>query len=120
VQRWLDAYVHAWETYDPGEIGALFTEDAAYFGHPYEPPMRGREAIIADWLDPARRDPPGSYSGRYEPVAVEGQVAVAHGRSSYLGTDNGKPPTEYDNIFTMRFDDAGLCAEFREWYMERR
>ncbi len=28
VQRWLDAYTHAWITYDPGEIGALFTDNA--------------------------------------------------------------------------------------------
>jgi hypothetical protein len=30
VQRWLDAYVDAWRTYDPAAIGALFAEDATY------------------------------------------------------------------------------------------
>ncbi len=30
VQRWLDAYVQAWTTYDPADIGALFAEDAVY------------------------------------------------------------------------------------------
>ena len=120
VQRWLDAYAHAWETYDPEEIGALFSEDAEYFGHPYDPPVRGRAAIIDDWIAPERRDAPGSYSGHYEPVVVEGQTAVAHGRSRYFEVEGARPPTEFDNIFMLRFDDAGRCAEFREWYMERR
>jgi hypothetical protein len=34
VQRWLDAYTHAWITYEPDEIGALFTDAAEYRWHP--------------------------------------------------------------------------------------
>ena len=30
VQRWLDAYTHAWITYEPDEIVALFTDAAVY------------------------------------------------------------------------------------------
>ena len=41
--------------------------------------MRGREAIVAAWLE--RRDPPGTYQGCYAPLAVDGDVAVARGRS---------------------------------------
>ena len=29
VQRWLDAYVAAWASYDEAEITALFTDDCA-------------------------------------------------------------------------------------------
>jgi hypothetical protein len=36
VQRWLDAYTHAWMTYDPDEISALFTDDAEYRWHPWD------------------------------------------------------------------------------------
>ncbi|HEX6709524.1 MAG TPA: hypothetical protein VF068_04270 [Rubrobacter sp.] len=46
VQRWIDAYVDAWHTYDPAAIGALFAEDATYAYHPYdegEQVVRGRE-----------------------------------------------------------------------------
>jgi hypothetical protein len=35
VQTWLDAYVDAWRTYDPGAIGELFGADARYAYHPY-------------------------------------------------------------------------------------
>ncbi len=120
VQAWLDAYVHAWETYDPAEIAALFTEDAACYYHPYDEPVRGREAIVASWIEPRRRDAPGTYAAHYEPLAVEGPIAVAHGRSQYFEPDGTTLKTEFDNLFVLRFDESGRCAEFREWYMERR
>lgn len=119
VQAWLDVYVHAWETYDPGEIAALFTEDAMYSYHPYDEPVQGREAIVASWLAPEGRNAPGTYSAHYEPLVVEGTMAVAHGRSQYFEPDGKTLKTEFDNIFIMRFDEHGRCAEFREWYMKR-
>jgi hypothetical protein len=27
---------------------------------------------------------------------------------------------EFDNIFLIRFNDAGECTEFREWYMQKK
>jgi SnoaL-like domain len=120
VQRWLDAYVQAWLTYDPQAIGALFSEDAAYYYHPYEEPVRGREGIVASWLEPDRRDAPGTYNAHYEPVVVEGDTAVTNGRSRYFETDGTTPRTEFDNIFMLHFDTTGRCREFREWYMERQ
>ena len=53
LQRWLDAYVDAWRTYDPAAIGALFAQDATYAYHPYdegEEVVRGREAISLGYL----------------------------------------------------------------------
>ena len=35
VQRWLDAYVAAWASYDEAEITALFTDDCAYRYDPF-------------------------------------------------------------------------------------
>jgi len=52
VQRWLDAYNHAWTTYDPDQIGALFTDDAEYRWHPWDERddvARGRSQIVAGW-----------------------------------------------------------------------
>lgn len=120
VQRWLDAYVDAWKSYDRAAIGALFSEDAAYAYHPYDEPVRGRDAIVASWADEENRDMPGTYGGHYDPIAVEGNVAVASGRSQYFEADGTTLKREFYNLFVMRFDDSGRCAEFREWYMERR
>jgi hypothetical protein len=51
VAEWLDGYVRAWGSYDPDEIGALFSQDAVYAYNPFDEPVRGREAIVASWLD---------------------------------------------------------------------
>ena len=120
VQRWLDDYVRAWETYDPDAIGRLFSEDAEYRWHPYdEEGATGREAIIAGWTAADARDPEGTYEGTYEPAAVDGDVAVATGTSRYY-TDASRTTVEreYRNVFLMRFDDEGRCLSFVEYYMK--
>lgn len=112
VQAWLDAYVGAWRTYDPVAIGALFTEDATYAYHPWdegEELVRGREAIVANWLE--ERDPPESWEARYRPVLVEGDRAVATGTTSYADGDF------FCNLWVLRFDENNRCAEYVEWYM---
>jgi ketosteroid isomerase-like protein len=68
VQRWLDAYLDAWRTYDPAAIGALFAEDATYAYLPYdegEEVVRGCEAIVTDWLE--EQDEPGTWEASYCP-----------------------------------------------------
>jgi uncharacterized protein (TIGR02246 family) len=116
VAAWLDAYVAAWKSYDPDAIGALFSDDATYAYHPWDEPLRGRTAIVADWL--ANQDPPGSFEAAYRPLAVDGDLAVATGRSRYLDPD-GSLSREYWNCFVLRFDADGRCAELTEWFMKR-
>ena len=43
VQVWVDNYVEAWRTYDPAQIGDLFSEDALYYYSPFDEqsPVRG-------------------------------------------------------------------------------
>jgi ketosteroid isomerase-like protein len=108
LQVWLDAYVDAWRTYDPAAISALFAEDATYAYHPYDEGdevVRGREAIIADWLE--ERDEPGTWEASYRPRAV------AEGTTSYANGDF------FWNLWTLRFDDDNRCTEFVEWFMTR-
>jgi uncharacterized protein (TIGR02246 family) len=116
VAAWLDRYSQAWGTYDPDDIGALFSEDAVYFYNPFDEPVRGREAIVASWLEDP--DEPSTYEGRYRPVLVAGDQAVARGYSRYFDT-NGAVADEYDNLFLLRFDAEGRCTEYREWYMQK-
>jgi ketosteroid isomerase-like protein len=116
VAAWLDRYTQAWGTYDPADIGALFSDDAVYFDDPFTEGIRGREAIVASWLED--RDEPGTYEGSYRPVLVAGDQAVARGYSRYYDT-NGTVAQEFDNLFLLRFDGDGRCAEFREWYMQK-
>ena len=118
VDRWLADYVAAWKSYDREAIAALYAEDATVRYHPYDEPIRGREAVVESWFGVGEgapgQDAEGTYDAEYRPVAVDGDVAVVVGVSRY--TD---PPTVYDNCFVMRFEADGRCAEFTEWFMER-
>lgn len=115
VAEWLNAYVDAWKTYDPQAIGNLFAEDATYAYSPFEEnPIRGRDAIVAAWLD--NRDEPGTFDAHYKPIAVDGNVAVANGRSRYFEADGTEKV--FDNIFVLRFNNEGQCVEFCDWYMK--
>jgi ketosteroid isomerase-like protein len=119
VDQWLKAYVRAWETYDPDAIGALFTDDATYSYHPYDQPVVGRPAIVASWLKD--QDSPGTYEATYRPIALDGQVAVANGRSRYFKDSSRSELTkEWDNLFVIEFDGDGRCRSFREWYVPPR
>jgi ketosteroid isomerase-like protein len=119
VDRWLEAYVGAWKAYEPVRIGDLFTADAVYRYRPYGDEIQGREAIVTSWMedDP---DKPGTFDGEYRAVAVDEDVAVAVGTSTYLAEPGGEVEKIYDNCYVMRFDDDGRCREFTEWFMQRR
>ena len=127
VHAWLDRYVEAWKTYDRAAIGDLFSADATYRYRPSDDDgdvVHGREAIVRAWVEPdgdqSGRDEPGSYDARYEPFAVDGDRAVAVGWSRYW-TDERRSTLErpYDNVFLLRFDGDGRCAEFTELFMKR-
>jgi ketosteroid isomerase-like protein len=125
VDRWLQAYVEAWKTYDPDQIRALFSEDVRYRYHPYGEPEQGRDAVVESWLgeaggtDASTRDEEGTYDAEYRAIAVDGDVAVATGSSTYLVEPGGRVEKVFDSCFVMRFDSAGRCCEFTEWFMER-
>jgi ketosteroid isomerase-like protein len=126
VDRWLADYVEAWRTYDRDQIGALFTEDIAYRYHPYDEPIEGRDEVIKAWRaegdhpEAGTRDDPGTFDAEYRAVAVDGDVAVATGTSSYKDSADGPVARVYDNCFVMRFDSEGCCREFTEWFMQRK
>ena len=123
VARWLDEYVTAWQTYDEARIGSLFSEDAVYRYYPWsegDDDVRGRAAIVASWLE--EPDAPGTWSAEYRPWLVAGDRAVATGVSRYLAEDDGsggKVKREYHNVFLLRFDADGRCAEFTEQFQLR-
>jgi hypothetical protein len=116
VIDWLDAYVKAWESYSPEAIGALFTDDATYSYYPFEEPVRGRKAIVESWLKD--QNAPGTWEASYAPIAVDGNVAVAQGRSRYFkDSTRTELDKQWDNIFVIEFDESGRCSSFAEWFV---
>lgn len=119
AERWVEAYVAAWLTYDPQAIGDLFAEDAEYRYNPYDPPVTGRDDIVDSWL--AERDDPGTYHGDYRVYAVEDDRAVITGVTTYFEDEaRERIVAVYDNCFLVEFDDEGRCVSFTEWFIERR
>jgi hypothetical protein len=113
VRWWLDGYISAWSSYQPDEIAALFTEDVRYEPEPYQT-LTGRDAVVQDWL--RDQDPLRSWDAFYEPIAIDGWLAVATGVSRYYGAD-GEPDAVFHNVFLLEFDPDGRCRHYREWYM---
>lgn len=125
AQQWLDQYVAAWLSYDADAVGALFSDDVLYRYHPDGDPVVGREAVVASWLgepgapDDSARDEPGTYEASYTPVAVDGDVVVATGSSTYYTAPGGPVERVFDNCFVIRFDAEGRCRDFTEYYNQR-
>lgn len=118
VARWLDAYIAAWKSYDRDAILALFSEDVTYRYRPHGDEITGRNAIANSWLDDDPDDT-GTYDADYRVIAVDRDIAVATGTSTYLTEPGGPVDKVYDNCFVIRFDEDGRCAEFTEWFMQR-
>lgn len=114
LRRWVDAYVRAWTSNDPEDIGGLFTDDARYFTEPYADPWIGRDSIVAEWLE--RKDEPGGWTFRHEPFAIAGDLGFVRGWTEYVED----PPKRYDNLWVIRLEPDGRCSEFTEWWMKRR
>ena len=110
MQAWLDAYTQAWRSSDAAAIGDLFAPDATYAFHPYEEPVRGRDAIVAAWLQ--EPDEPASWEASYASSLISGQRAIATGETRYLKTGH-----VFSNLFELEFDVDGLCMRFVEWYV---
>ena len=109
VTRWITAYVRAWNSNDRDDIGALFSEDAEYSTEPYHAPWKGRERIVAGWLE--HRDEPGETTFEWTPVTITPDLAVIRGTTRY-------PENVFSNLWVIRLDGEGRCREFSEWWME--
>lgn len=118
LRDWLDRYEAAWRTNDPAQIRALFTDDAVYRWHPWETgadAAHGVDAIVTAWL--AEPDDPGSWQLRSEPLAVDGDLAVARCVIAYHPTPEA-PGRTYHNLFLIRLTADGRCRDFTEYYMK--
>jgi len=115
VKRWLDAYVAAWVAYDERLIADLWSDDAVWY-RPFGVRATGREAITAEWMAEQHLFTQGGYDAVYEPIAIDGDLVVTHGRTRFFDPGTGVRRGEFDNVWVLRFAPDGRCAEFHEWY----
>ena len=112
--RWHEAYLAAWDSTDPALVGVLFARDARYWSSPFAEPLRGRDAIVRDWvagtsvlLDHA-----------FTVLAVEGELVIA--QWTVRLEQSTEAIVDIDGILLLTFDGAGDCATHREWFMSRQ
>jgi hypothetical protein len=72
--------------------------------------VEGREAVVQSWLgqgiDPtvSSRDEAGTYDASYRAIAVDRDLPVATGTTTYLASPDGLVDKVYDICFVIRFD----------------
>lgn len=115
ISDWVELYRRAWETNDPADIRAVFTDDAVYHMSPSATPWVGIEAIIQGWLE--HQDDPGSTTFEWQPVATEGHTSVVR---CVTGYPEGEKVGTYDNLWVVRIAADGRATEFTDWWIERR
>ena len=115
VNEWMTAYRAAWESNDPAEVGALFAEDALYYNEPFTEPARGRDAIVARWVE--RKDDPGTTTFTWKLLAESDGLAFVQGETDYGSV-------KYSNLWVIRFASSSQsgksqATEFTEWWMDQ-
>lgn len=111
---WLRLYGQAWIHRDPDRLVVLFAKGARYYETPFDKPMIGRQSIYKYWSD-------GVESGQRD-ITFQAEVldaksgrGLAHWHARFIRVPSGKV-VELDGILQARFDAAGQCTEFREWW----
>jgi ketosteroid isomerase-like protein len=109
---WVERYVTAWNSNDPGDIEGLFTEGAEYLTEPYAEPWQGRDQIVRGWID--NKDEPGETTFSFEVIAVAGDLGFVRGVTDYK-----TPPRTYDNLWEITLNEGGKATRYVEWWMKR-
>jgi hypothetical protein len=112
VTSWINEYVRAWETNDRDDIGALFTEDAEYHEGPFDTEWIGREDIIEGWRSRWGWQQ-GGWTFESTITSIDGLTAVVTGIGHY--TELG----DFDNVWTVSFNEFGRCTRFEMVNTER-
>lgn len=111
ITTWVENYQRAWKTNSRRDIARLFAKQALYYPDPFAEPWRGRDEIVRQWL--AHADAPGDYEFRFDVLGTGKDSGVVRGWTKYH-----QPFREYSNIWLIRFDNAGRCVEFTEWWKQ--
>jgi hypothetical protein len=111
LRQWMEAYIRAWTSNDPQDIGQLFTQEGFYYTAPYREPWQGRQQIVQGWL--GRKDDPEDFEFRYEILGNSESTGFVRGWTTYH-----EPPRSYSNLWVIRLDETGQCEEFIEWWMQ--
>lgn len=110
---WLRRYGDAWEARDLKSVVTLFAEDAEYFWTPFDPPKRGRDQIVAAWMEATSEQRDITFT--FTILSVKEAVGIAKWHTRLRRAASGRL-AELDGILVAEFDRTALCKTFREWW----
>lgn len=112
ITHWVEGYLVAWESNSEADIAALFTEEAEYHEEPFDTEWIGRDDIVEGWR--GRWDwQQGGWDFEWSITSIDGFTAVITGIGHYVELG------DFDNVWTLHFDESGLCTRFDMLNTER-
>ena len=108
----LDAYGHAWETFDGDAWVAIFTEDAEYHEDPFGEPIVGHNALRAYLLDAAASQRDVEFT--VERHWASGPTILAAWHVTFIRRESGQH-VRMAGFMTAEVASDGRIARFREW-----
>ena len=113
LSAWLGRYGRAWEARDADRFAALFSPDVRYHWTPFDEPQAGRGAVADAFRNAVQRQEDILFDATI--LSFQERTGIARWRCSFR-RPGATSRVRLDGIFLMEFDDAGLCATFREWW----
>ncbi len=110
MDSWVEELRLAWEQADAARAGALFTPDARYHSHPFQPPHVGRAAIEAYWSMATSRQ--SDVQVRMGRPLVDGDRAVVEWWTVMI---DGDAETTDTGALVLEFADE-RCTNLREYW----
>lgn len=111
VSAWLGGLRTSWQGRDPAAVARLFTEDVVYARSPFQPPLVGREAVLAHWV--AELTGVVAAEVAMSSPFVEGDRAAVEWRSEVTRVDGR---TSEAGVLVLEFE-GDLCSRLAEYWM---
>jgi ketosteroid isomerase-like protein len=108
AERWRETWQRCWRAQEADEIVALYAEGAYFQSHPFRDPQAPR-----DYIEPTLAAEESAECEFREPV-VEGDRAACEWSATTTLKDGGTE--ELAGVSLLRFDDAGLVIEQRDFW----
>ena len=109
---WVDAWKRGWAAHDSASIAERYAADCIFSSHPLRPTVRGRAAAAA-WIRDAFAE---ERSARFVfglPIVADDRAAIEY-RAIITGQDGVE--TTLAGTTILRFDEAGLVIEHRDYW----
>lgn len=127
VESVVDEYGEAWMAQDEERITLIFSEDALYVEHPYDPKRtyEGRSGIRDYWIRQIQtKQRKIKFTHRRETLLVdkERRTALAKWEASFMNVQRDGItflPVEFVQVAMLTFNESGLITRLEEYWTSK-